>query len=109
MAAHLRRISIGAAVYLWRIQRVDERYVMLRVWAVSRRRRDFPLELRLRFDDPWLNYGPILTASPEQRAAHFQLNPITPANVRQIILAALAAGWQADQPAEPQRFARNAE
>ncbi|MCU0493807.1 MAG: hypothetical protein MUD01_19625 [Chloroflexaceae bacterium] len=89
----LRRMTIGANRYLWRIQRLDAHYVMLRVWAESRPRRLFPLEVRLRYDDPWVNYGPIITIPPERWQELFQLEPVTPRMVREIIEAALAMEW----------------
>lgn len=100
----LRRIVIGTTAYLWLVRRLDASYVMLRVWAAARNRRDFPLEVRLRYDDPWLNFGEIITATPEQRKAAFQLVPLTPALVRQIIDAAIRSGWNPLNPADHRRF-----
>jgi hypothetical protein len=99
-----RRLTIESGNYLWRIQRLDEQYVVLRVWAENRSRRDFPLEVRLRFDDFWLNFGSIISATPEQRQKAFQYTPITPGMVREIIEAALAMGWKPLSPIKTQRF-----
>lgn len=104
---HLRRLSIESTHYLWRIRRLDEQYVMLKVWTESRSRRDFPLEVRLRFDDPWLNLGTIITAPPERVQEVFQLTPITPVIVREIIEAAIRAGWAPLSPTRDQRFEWN--
>jgi len=46
------------------IKPLDERHIVLRVWG-AHTRRSAPLEVRLRFDDPWLNFGPIITAPPQ--------------------------------------------
>lgn len=100
----MRQITVGAIRYTWVIARVDPHYVVLRVWAAERARGDFPLEVRLRHDDPWLNYGPIITAPPERRAATFQTDPVTPGVVRSTIEAAVAAGWGPHHPAHPRLF-----
>lgn len=94
----LRRITIGTEQYQWQIKPLDERHILLRVWAADMPRHA-PLGVRLRFDDPWLNFGPIITAPPERRDELFQLRPATPALVRQVIEAALQAGWQPSGPA----------
>jgi len=100
----LRQITVEATRYAWVLARVDPHYVVVRVWAAERSRRDHPLEVRLRHDDPWLNYGPIITAPPERRAKTFQMEPITPGVVRRIIESAVAAGWGPHHPADPRLF-----
>jgi hypothetical protein len=100
----LRRITVEGTRYAWILARVDPHYVVVRVWAAARGRRDHPLEVRLRHDDPWLNFGPIITASPEGVKATFQLEPVTPAVVRRAIEAAVAAGWGPHHPPEPRLF-----
>ncbi|GAB3136378.1 hypothetical protein GCM10027290_00020 [Micromonospora sonneratiae] len=57
------------------------------------------------FDDPWLNYGPIITAPADRVAEAFALAPVTPQLVARVIQAALAAGWQVDGGGGPLRFA----
>ncbi|KAB8142232.1 hypothetical protein F8S13_14665 [Chloroflexia bacterium SDU3-3] len=93
----LRRITIGAEQYQWHIKPLDERHILLRVWGAHTPRHE-PLGVRLRFDDPWANFGPIITAPPERRGELFQLRPATPALVRQVIEAALREGWQPSGP-----------
>lgn len=100
----LRQITVDATRYAWIVARIDPNHVVLRVWAAERGRRDFPLEVRLRYDDPWLNYGPIITAPPERRDAVFQLEPVTPGVVRRTIEAAMAAGWGPHHPPDPRLF-----
>ena len=100
----LRRISIASVQYFWRVASIDPQHVLLKVWAANRSRRDFPLEVRLRFDDPWLNFGPIVTAPPERVHEVFQLAPITPAVVREIVEVALHAGWNPLDPQAHRRF-----
>ncbi len=102
----IRQITVGMTRYVWVVRRLDESHVILRVWSAERNRRDRPLEVRVRYDDPWLNYGPILTAPPDRREHVFQLVPVTPGMVRETIEAAVAMGWGPDHPVEPRRFER---
>jgi hypothetical protein len=105
----LRQITIGSTCYLWIVKRVDAHYIVLRAWARDRKRRDYPLEVRLRYDDPWLNFGAIITAPPDKRDTVFQLVPITPASVRSIIESAIDAGWGPHHPPDRRHFDRLAD
>ena len=90
--------------YLWIVRPLGPEFVVLRVWAADRERRDFPLEARVRFDDPWLNFGPII-AAPRGRAGEiFALTPVAPRRVADIIRGAIAAGWGPHHPVTPRRF-----
>lgn len=104
----VRRITVNSIDYVWRVQRLDPQMVVLRVWLRGRARRDAPLEVQIRYDDPWLNFGPIITAPPEQVHTIFQLAPITPGQVRTMIEAALTAGWDPESASSQRRFARDA-
>ena len=104
MARRLRQITVGSARYLYTIGRLDEHHIVLRIWAAERKRRDFPLEVRLRFDDVWRNLGILYTAPPEKRDAVFQLTPLQPGEVRAIIEAAIATGWGPHHPRDRRRF-----
>lgn len=44
--------------------------------------------VRYRFDNPWLHFGELLHAKPEQIKKHFQLKPIQPSLIAQIIIKA---------------------
>lgn len=101
-----RKIVIGTRRYAWVVRRIDAHYLVLRVWPGERQRKDFPLEVRLRFDDPWLNFGELLASPPERRGEVFQLAPVTPHMVRGTIEAALAAGWASAHPRDHRRFDR---
>jgi hypothetical protein len=105
----IRQITIGSSRYNWVVRRLDESHVVLRVWAAERARRDYPLEVQMPFDDPWLNLGPILVTPPERRAAIFQLVPVTPGVVREAIEAAMAAGWTPYHPPHPRLFEKRAD
>jgi hypothetical protein len=105
MRSRLRRITIASKVYLWNVQRLDSRYVVLKIWLQDRPRRDFPLEVRIQIDDFWLNFGEILATPAERRDEFFQLEPITIQNVREIIEAAQELGWSNAHPKQPRHFA----
>ncbi len=91
--SRLRPITIDGVNYIWRARSLGPRFVLLSVWLAQKSRANQELRVRVPFDDPWLNYGPIITAPPERVRDIFMLEPLTPARVRQIILAALQAGW----------------
>lgn len=93
-----RKIVIGETRYAWVVRRIDAHHLVLRIWPGERQRKDFPLEVRLRFDDPWLNFGEIVAAVAVQRGDAFQLAPVTPRMVRSTIEAAIAAGWTSGSP-----------
>jgi hypothetical protein len=75
---------------------VDAGHVRVRVWEDAPGRRGGVLEVLVAFDDPWLNYGPIITAPPGRAAQVLQLSPVVPALLAQIVRQALHEGWQAD-------------
>ncbi len=104
-----RKIVIDNTRYAWVVRRVDAQHLVLRVWPGERTRKDFPLEVRLRFDDPWLNFGEILVAPPASRGDVFQLAPVTPRTVRETIEAAKAAGWASGHPRDHRLFERGAD
>ena len=97
----LRPISLDGVSYVWRIRRQDAHTVLLSVWRAPKARTNQELRVRVRFDDPWLNYGPLITAPPERVREVFVLEPLTPARVRQMILAALKMGWNPDGGGQP--------
>lgn len=103
-----RRIHIAGQDYLWivgRRHRADDVYpghVCLKVFSAVHRGRQ-RLEVRVRFDDPWLNYGPMLTTPADRFDAVWALQPITPGLVAQIVGAAVGLGFRADQPGPPLR------
>jgi hypothetical protein len=104
-ASALRPITIETTSYVWRVHRHSPSAVTLSVWLAQKSRANQELRVRVRFDDPWLNYGPIITAPPERVREVFALEPLTPARVRQIILAALQAGWNPSGGGKPLTFA----
>ncbi|MFI6822728.1 hypothetical protein ACIBJE_17505 [Micromonospora sp. NPDC050187] len=97
-----REIRVDGVDYRWAVRHLDPGHVVVRVWHTAARR-GTPLEVRVAFDDPWLTFGPIVTAPPGRVAEVFTLTPVTPQLVADLIRAALAAGWQVDDDG-PRRF-----
>ncbi|MGY0003766.1 hypothetical protein [Micromonospora sp. I033] len=99
-----RRISVDGVDYRWAVGQVDPSHVMVRVWQVATGQ-GIRLEVLVAFDDPWLNFGPIITAPADRVAEVFALDPVTPRLVAGLIRAALAEGWQVQGAGGPLRFA----
>ncbi|MFK3983635.1 hypothetical protein ACI2K4_25050 [Micromonospora sp. NPDC050397] len=104
MKRRLRRIRVDDVDYRWLIRQDGAGHIEIRVWggATGRGSR---LDVRVAFDDPWLNFGIILTAPPERIAEVLVLEPVTPAIVERVVRAGLAEGWRPDATAGPLRFA----
>ncbi len=103
-ASALRPITIDSVNYVWQARGLGPHAVKLSIWLAQKSRSNQELRVRVRFDDPWLNFGPIITAPPERVREVFVLEPLTPARVRQIILAALQAGWNPSAGGQPLTF-----
>ncbi len=101
----MRTIAVDGISYGWSIKRRDPHSLVLRVWPAQKALGRQELQVQVRFDDPWLNYGPLLTAPPERIAEVFALEPLTPSRVRSVILAARKSGWQPGQGGKPLTFA----
>lgn len=88
-----RRITIAGVEYRWHVTVLDPHIVLLAVWLARLGRGGQQLRVRVRFDDPWINWGPLLVTPVERVADLFVLRPLTPGAVRRIIEAALDTGW----------------
>jgi hypothetical protein len=95
----VRTIEVDGTGYRWAVRRVDPGHVAVRIWQTGA-----PLEVQVDFDDPWLNYGPIITAPRDKVADIFALTPITSELTARLVRLALAAGWQPESPGAPTRF-----
>ncbi|WP_405433159.1 hypothetical protein [Micromonospora sp. NBC_00617] len=84
-----RKIRVDDVDYRWTVSRADPGHVVVRVWGINGGQ-NVRLEERVTFDDPWLNYGPIITTDPERVAEVFALDPVTPRLVERMIRSALA-------------------
>ncbi|MFC4149865.1 hypothetical protein ACFO0M_26745 [Micromonospora mangrovi] len=94
--ARKRSIHVDGVDYRWTVRRIDAGHVSCRVWPVPPGA-GCRFEVRLAFDDPWLNFGPIITTPADRVAEAFALTPVTPQLVAELIQAVLAAGAQADE------------
>lgn len=92
----IRSIRVDGVDYRWAVGLVDPGHVRVTVWPAARERGG-ALEVMVAFDDPWLNYGPIITAPAGRAAEVFELNPVAPALVARIVRLALDAGWPAQR------------
>ncbi|TYB39572.1 hypothetical protein FXF50_04055 [Micromonospora sp. AP08] len=97
-----RRIRVDGVDYRWTVRHADPGHVMVRVWHAATR--GAGLEVLVAFDDPWLNFGPIITAPSDRVAAVFALEPVTPRLVAALIQAGVAAGWPAHGDGGPRRL-----
>jgi hypothetical protein len=92
----MRRLTVVGKRWGWSVRREPEVYpghVSVSIWLESERGGAAKLVVRVRFDDPWLNYGPMITAPPERFAEVFETNAVTPKRVAAAIEQALALGW----------------
>lgn len=67
-------------------------FVQVRVWPGDDRSGP-PVCVRVRFDDPWRNYGTLLTAPADRIQDVFALQPMTPGRIAALVRAAHATGW----------------
>ncbi|MEU8920165.1 hypothetical protein AB0D10_04400 [Kitasatospora sp. NPDC048545] len=119
-----RRIHVDGRDYRWVVRFRDAEHVVVRAWLDPGNpgnpggpggpgdppgRPGRPLDVTRRFDDPWLNFGVLLTAPADRIAEVFQLAPVTPALTAALIRAGLAAGWRPDEPGAPRRFTMEGE
>ena len=98
-----RKLHVDGVEYLWLVSQLDEGHVVLKAWYAEGSRRFRHVEVRVPFHDPWLNYGAIISAPPEA-VERFQLQPLTPGRVAEIIRLAVAQGWRSGERGGPLRF-----
>ncbi|MFF7991474.1 hypothetical protein ACFZDG_16980 [Kitasatospora xanthocidica] len=99
-----RRIHVDGRDYRWVVRAHDAGHVVVRAWLDTPGSAGRPLEVLRRFDDPWLNYGVLLTAPADRIAEVFRLDPVTPAVTAALVRAGLAAGWRPEEPGAPRRY-----
>ncbi|MEU4366467.1 hypothetical protein [Micromonospora chersina] len=97
-----RTIRVDGVDYLWTVRHADPGHVVVRVWHAATRVAG--LEVLVAFDDPWLNFGPIITAPSDRVAEVFALEPVTPRLVAALIQTAVASGWPARGECGPRRL-----
>jgi hypothetical protein len=91
VASDVRSIVAEGIAYRYVIAAVDASYIRLTVWPAAERGKTLG-RVRVRFDDPWINYGPILGAAHAGRdpGEIFELRPLTPSVVATIVRALVA-------------------
>lgn len=99
-----RKINIDGTEYIWAVtfkhahQGKDD-YVHLGIWcAESANLRGQKLNVKVRFDDPWLTFGTKTDIVRTDEGVQFiprdtEKRPITPADIRSIVCTALEQGW----------------
>src|SRR5262249_13216662 len=96
----IRRITTCGRIWAWRVR--PEKgpaypgHVIVRIWPRGGGGTAARLDVRVRFDDPWLNYGSIITAPAARVAEVFQSTPVTSRLVAAAIAQALAREWDPD-------------
>lgn len=91
----IRKINVKGIEYCWSVRSKNIDLIHLGIWStkVSGQK----LNIKLKFDDPWLNYGPMISSNdPEALKKAFNTKPIAPKEVSDIIQSALEFGWQPD-------------
>jgi hypothetical protein len=67
-------------------------YVYVGIWLTGHNGQK--LNVKIRFDDPWLNFGEMITCRDKDNFNQiFETRPITPSIVRKIISIALDNDW----------------
>lgn len=89
--------------YGYTVRFADENHVTVGIWQAKPDRLS-RLDVIVRFDDPWIHYGVILTAPPERVAEVFTFKPVSPSLVESLIRAGIAAGWQPESGGATARF-----
>ena len=84
MKKQLRKIVVGEETYQWLVSPVERNFVCLKIWRADNRSSTWAT-VKYRFNDPWLNYGILIQAAPTDITTHFQLTPIRPSTVAEMI------------------------
>ena len=105
-----RTITVNGCRYHWTVnlKLYPKSHDRIHVAIWSAQIRGQKLNLQLRYDDPWLNFGPIITCNePKKLQSAFELRSVTPAEIRKLILAALESGWTPEKTATQLHFYAN--
>ena len=84
MKKQLRKIVVTDSTYQWLVSPIDPNFVSLKIWHPNNSAEPWAV-VRYQFDDPWLHYGELVQARSEEQTTHFQLSPIRPSTVADII------------------------
>jgi len=87
----VRRMVVDGRTYGWRVRRIDERFVSLRLWHDGHR---VPIaDVRIRCDDPWLRFpemAQVNSTTPDRFHDVFALDPVRPRQVAELIRAVVS-------------------
>ena len=101
-----RKIHVAGEDYLWVLSRTHDGYpgyVTVKVFSPLNRSGQ-RIEVRFRFDDPWVNYGPMLGTANGKFSQIWVVDPVTPGQVAQAIAVARKQGWHPTEKGQPLRF-----
>ena len=101
-----RKIHVSGEDCLWVLSRTHTGYpgsVTLKVFSATNRAGQ-RLGVRFRFDDPWVNYGPMISTPRAHVSKIWALEPITPGQVAQAIEFARKKNWRPAEKGPPLRF-----
>ena len=101
-----RKIHVSGEDYLWVLSRTADGYpgyVTLKVFSATNRTGQ-RVEVRFRFDDPWVNYGPMISTPKERFSKIWATEPVTPGQVAQAIEVARKEDWRPAEEGPPLRF-----
>ncbi len=102
-----RTITVNDHRYHWtvslKLYPKKQDHVHVAIWFAEMRGQK--LNLQLRYDDPWLNFGAIIICRESKRLrSGFELRPVTPAEIHKLILTALENGWTPEKKAPQLHF-----
>lgn len=84
MKKKIRKISTNGREYYWLVSRLDRNYVCLKVWLSQTEKIPW-IEVKYRFDDPWIHFVELIKGDSQKVREYFQLVPVRPKLVAQII------------------------
>ncbi len=84
MKAKLRTIQIDDETFLWRVVRLTQASICLRVWIAGKKASPW-VEVICRFDDPWLSFGESASRDLAKSAESVQFVPLRPRQIAEII------------------------
>ncbi len=84
MKAKLRTIQIDDETFLWRVVRLTQASICLRVWIAGKKASPW-VEVICRFDDPWLSFGESAGRDSATSAESARFAPLRPRQIAEII------------------------
>jgi len=88
MKNKIRKIVVKNNCYAWNIKSINANFIGLRIWLENDRSKPW-IQLKYKYNDPWLHYGEILAAG-NKAPDIFALKPIRPELVAAVIESVIA-------------------